>query len=138
VIKHLIDKRFVRLSLAAVAIATLSACANWGKPLTPEQRVNARSDALFDLRMSNKFKESYAYTSPGYRAVNGYDKFRLKYAVVSPLSGGKVTSISCEEERCTVRRAYTTTTALMPNAEIPIGIDETWIYQQGEWWWHVQ
>ena len=137
-LKQLIQHKSVKVAAAVLVITTLSACANWGKPLTAEQRVNARSDALFELRMGNQFKEAYTYTSPGYRAVNGYDKFRLKYAVVSPLSGGKVTSVSCEEERCTVRRAYTTTTPLLPNAQIPIGIEETWIYQQGEWWWHVQ
>lgn len=136
--KELMMARTARVAMAVIAIAGMSACANFGKNATPEDKVSARSNNLLELRMNNKFKEAYAYTSPGYRAINSYDKFRLKYGVAFPLNGGKLASVACEESRCKLTRAFTTFTPLIPKGEIPIGIEEIWIYQDGQWWWHIQ
>lgn len=87
--------------------------------------------------MSNDFKKAYTFTSPGYRAVNSYDTFRLKYGVALPLDGGKRVSTECVQERCELQRTYTATTPMMPKAQIPIGLTEVWVRQDGQWWWHI-
>lgn len=122
---------------AVVTMAVVSGCSSWGKLTTPEALVNARSDVLLQARMSNDFKQAYAFTSPGYRAVNDYKKFSLKYAVALPLKGGERMKTECTAERCEIVRSYAASMPLMPNATIPIGITEVWVYQDGQWWWHV-
>lgn len=134
--KH--SPRVWRSALAVLAVAVTAGCASLGQSAKPEDQVVERSNALLQARMSNNFKQAYALTPPGYRAINDYQKFRMKYGNPWALDDGKLVSANCEAERCEVKRGYVTTTPVMPNTQIPIALTEVWIQQDGQWWWFVQ
>lgn len=127
-----------RSGLALLVVAVTAGCASLGQSAKPEDQVVARSNALLEARMSNNFKQAYALTPPGYRAINDYQKFRINYGNPWALDDGKLVSANCEAERCEVNRSYVTTTPLAPNAKISIGLTEVWIKQDDQWWWFVQ
>ena len=88
--------------------------------------------------MAGDVAKTYAFTSPGYRAVNDQEKYRLSYGVIPALQGGDVVSVTCEPARCELRKSFTTSTPAMMGARIPISINEVWIKEEGRWWLFIQ
>ncbi|MDR0224938.1 MAG: hypothetical protein LBI66_00835 [Burkholderiaceae bacterium] len=121
----------------ALALA-LAGCATLQDSQNPEAAVTQRSNDFWKARMAGEVAKAYAFTSPGYRAVNDQEKYRLNHGVIPVLKGGEIASVTCEEARCEVRKNFVTYTPMMRGAEIPISISEVWIKEDGQWWLFVQ
>ncbi len=105
---------------------------------TPEEAVTQRSNAFWKARMAGELAKAYAFTTPGYRAVNDQEKYRLNYGVFPSVKGGDLVSVTCEPLRCEVRKNFTTSAPMMPGVSIPIAMSEVWIKEDGQWWLFVQ
>ncbi|MFG0607779.1 hypothetical protein [Delftia sp. WSY_14] len=137
--KHAVPSRphWLTWGLGLACAAVLAGCASMGST-TPEEAVTQRSNAFWKARMAGDVPKAYAFTSPGYRAVNDQERYRLDHGVIPALKGGEITSVTCEQERCEVRKDFTTSTPMMRGARIPISIGEVWIKEDGQWWLFVQ
>ncbi|MFG0785124.1 hypothetical protein [Delftia tsuruhatensis] len=100
----------------------------------PEEVVTQRSNDFWKVRMAGDVAKAYAFTTPGYRAVNSQEKYRLIHGAVPSLSGGSIAWVKCEDKRCEVRKNFTTSSPVMGNAQIPISISEIWTQEDGQWW----
>lgn len=129
---------WLRWGAAMAGAVVLAGCAAVQNTQTPEVAVTQRSNDFWKARMAGEVAKAYAFTSPGYRAVNDQEKYRLDHGVIPALKGGEIASVTCEQERCEVRKDFTTSTPMMRGARIPISIGEVWIKEDGQWWLFVQ
>lgn len=121
---------------AATATATSEAAA---KGVAPEHaELIARSDAYWQARRTADVAGAYALTTPGYRAVHTLEQFAVDYGAIPNLTGGEVSSVQCDEQRCELTRSFVTSSPFMSGTRIPISISETWVKQEGQWWRFVQ
>ncbi|WFF81971.1 hypothetical protein [Delftia tsuruhatensis] len=104
------------------------------KAQKPEEAVTQRSNEFWKVRMAGDVGQAYAFTTPGYRAVNSLEKYRLNHGAVPSLSGGSIAWVKCDDKRCEVRKNFTTSSPVMGNAQIPISISEIWTQEDGQWW----
>ncbi|HRN75288.1 MULTISPECIES: hypothetical protein [Ottowia] len=126
-----------RLSLLAAtgALALLAGCAAL-QPKTPEQIVAERSLARWNALIKRDFAAGHAYYQPAFRAA-------FKPADVEQVDGpprahhARVQQVSCEAERCTARVVFklNTRSARRGTWEIETVRDETWVRQDGQWWY---
>ncbi|MDR0479849.1 MAG: hypothetical protein LBH31_08655 [Burkholderiaceae bacterium] len=131
----------VRVTAGALIAATLVAagCAAL-KPETPEETVARRAQERWQALIKRDFPKAYTYNQPGYRAIVSADDYAKRFG-----NGGKwiamdVFSTTCEPERCTVKIRLTTQT-LAPGSpgktlEVQGFSDETWIKDDGQWWFY--
>lgn len=129
---------WLRWGVAMAGAVALVGCATVQSTQSPEAAVTQRSNDYWKARMAGEVAKAYAFTSPGYRAVNDQEKYRLDYGVIPALKGGEIASVTCEEARCEVRKDFTTSTVMMRGTRIPIAIGEVWIKEDGQWWLFVQ
>lgn len=141
-----IARNIWKWSAAGTAVMVLVGCAHLASDSTPEQTVQQRSADYWKARLSGDIAKAYSYMAPGYRALNDERKYGLAYGVVPNLSGGEVVSVNCDggaskqekeaqpAQRCVLRKQFTTTMPLASSVQVPIGLDETWIKEDGQWW----
>jgi hypothetical protein len=127
-------KRWQQCGAGLAAAMVLAGCSTLGGNQGPEGQVTQRSNEFWKVRMAGEVGKAYAFTTPGYRAVNSQEKYRLNYGAVPILKGGDIASIKCEELRCEVRKSFTTSSPMMGDTEIPIAISEVWVKEDGQWW----
>ncbi|MCB4789418.1 MULTISPECIES: hypothetical protein [unclassified Delftia] len=137
--KHAVPSRphWLTWGLGLACAAVLAGCASMGST-TPEEAVTQRSNAFWKARMAGEVAKTYALTSPGYRAVNDQEKYRLAHGVIPVLKGGDIAWVKCDEARCEVRKNFTTSSPVMPRTSVPISISEIWIKEEGQWWLFVE
>ncbi len=118
-----------------VAVAALGGCATTqtatesGKP---EEVVKARAQARWDAVGKEDFAAAYDYLSPGSRSVNSLEAYRIAVPK-SFYKGAQVEKVRCETpDACEaqVRVEYE-----FKGARIKTPLAETWIRQEGNWWY---
>lgn len=133
-----LSNRLVRFFGAGVVVAFVSGCAISSLGASAEDRVLARSGDFWAARASGDFQKAYSFTTKGYRLVNDVEQYRLQYGAAPVLKNARLVSVKCEQERCEVVKEFTTSSPFMRGTPIPISLAEIWLYQDGQWWLHVQ
>ena len=126
--------RVVRLwGCAVVAMSVLAGCASAPAPAgKPEEVVQARAQARWDAVAKEDYAAAYGYLSPGSRSVNTLEAYRTAVPK-SFYKGGKVESVSCNDaDTCEVqvRVEYE-----FKGGRVKTPLAETWIRQEGNWWY---
>ncbi len=130
-----------RLVASALALA-LAACAAGGgtrASAKPEDIVQQRAVARWQLLIDGKFAEAYAYLSPGFRSTKSREAYAggmggrpVRWLAVKPYDA------QCEASRCTVT-VTVDYEAVVPGAlgtkvGAPAQIAETWILSDRNWY----
>ena len=118
---------------AIVAVALLTGCATVAPDnRSPEEGVKARAQARWDALLKEDYATAYSYLGPGSRAVNSLEAY--KAAVPKNFyKAAQVHSVVCETpETCMVdvRVDY-----VFRGSQIKTPLAETWIKQEGNWWY---
>jgi hypothetical protein len=130
-----------RATAGALIAATLvmAGCAAF-KTETPEEIVAQRVQARWQALIKHDFATAYSYTQPGYRAIVSEKKYEKTFGDTSSWESVDIFKTTCEAEPCTVRLRLTARNPVprfsrsLP--EIQGFIDETWIKDQGQWWFY--
>lgn len=128
--------RFLGLLAAAVASAALAGCAAFA-PASPEERVRERAQARWDALLSGDIERAYAFLSPGSRGVVSLSRYRMSIGASASWKSAKVHSVACPQaDRCKVTMlvAYTPVLPRSRVAIIETSVDETWLFEEGQWW----
>ena len=129
-----------RTALASLVVAgalALAGCAAL-QPKTPEEIVTQRVEARWDALIKGDFPAAWAYTQPAYRAIVKQADYAKTFGAGGQWRGVQVHQVSCEAERCTVRIRLTTRVTLPPfrGQELTGALDETWVREDGNWWYY--
>jgi esterase/lipase superfamily enzyme len=122
--------RPTRPVLMMAAISLLAGCAT--VPERPaEEVVKARAQARWDAVVKGDFDTAYSFFGPGTKAVNSLDTYK---ASVNKdfYKSGQVEKVTCEADACEVqvRVEY-----VFKGSRFKTPLGETWIRQQGNWWY---
>jgi len=116
--------------MGVAAIALVAGCAT--APERPaEEIVKARAQARWDALVKEDYAAAYGYLGPGSRAVNSLDAYKASINK-GFYKSGQVETATCEAETCEVqvRVEYE-----FKGSRIKTPLGETWIKQQGNWWY---
>ena len=135
------DQALPRRTIGAVLLATaalgLASCAVLA-PKTPEQVVRERAEQRWAALVSGDFDKAWTYTQPGYRAMIKQRDYYRQFGGGGQWKAAQINDVTCEAERCTVKLRLTTKVLVPPftGQEIIGAIDETWIRDEGQWWYY--
>ena len=129
-----------RTALASLVVAgalALAGCAAL-QPKTPEEIVTQRVEARWDALIKGDFPKAWTYTQPAYRAIVKQADYRRTFGFAGQWRGVQVHKVSCEAERCKARIRLTTRVLTPPfqGQEVAGVIDETWVREDGNWWYY--
>ncbi|SRR5439155_3190867 len=93
--------------------------------------VRERAEARWQALIRDDIPAAYGYLSPATRDVVSLDQYRARTARRS-FRDAKVDAVECEGELCKVKIKLTFDRARMKGIVTPL--DETWIIEQGQFW----
>lgn len=123
------------LTLAAL----VSGCAtNASLPSTPELEVQQRAKQYWQARIAKKPEQAYALTAPSYRKLRTAEQFAMQVGNAATVRDASVHRVNCEPERCVVRMALQVraVVAQVDAGLVTLAVDETWVLEDGQWWFH--
>lgn len=97
-----------------------------------EAKVGARAQARWDGLINGNLGDAYSYLSPGLRATMTQAAYQKKIRL-GTWKKAKVSSVSCEEDRCKV--AVQIELNSVGSLQIEEPLHEVWIREDGEWWY---
>lgn len=117
-------------AMVAAVISLVGGCAS--VPERPaEEVVKQRAQARWDALVKEDLEAAYGYLGPGSRAVNSLDTYK---ASVNKgfYKSAQVEKATCEAEACEVQVKVEYE---FRGSRIKSPLGETWIKQQGNWWY---
>lgn len=122
------------LLIASLAAALLAGCAT-NPAQTPEDIVRVKSKEYWVSLLSGKFETAYESTSPSYRRVNSFAKYRGAFGQGAQWLRAEVTGVRCESEKCAASVDITVKPLIQGfSGTITSGIEEQWVLEGGRWW----
>jgi len=121
-------------STLAVAL-TLSGCASL-KPKSPEEQVTELAGKRWAALIAGKWDDAYGMLAPSFRAVTPMATYRGKFGP-GGWTGAEVFKVTCETEgACTARVIVTVHIPAITrnNKGLSAPVDETWVQEEGRWW----
>jgi hypothetical protein len=105
-------------------------------PRPAEEIVAEKAQLRVDLLMTSKVEESYALTTPGYRATATAQQYQLAWGGAGMWKKVEIQNVSCTGEpadRCRVTLAVTYRMPRMAFENTTL-LPETWIFTSGDWY----
>ena len=98
----------------------------------PEEIVKARAQQRWDALLKGDLDGAYGYLSPGSRAVNTADAYKASIRA-GFWKAAAVEKVLCgSEDSCEVQ---TQIEYVVRGSRVKTPLAETWIRQQGNWWY---
>ena len=94
--------------------------------------VRERAISRWQALIGNDIPRAYAFLSPATREVVSLEQYSAKVARGS-FRAAQINSVECQAELCKVEVRLTYDRARMKGIETPI--EETWIIEQGQFWY---
>lgn len=125
----------------ALAASLLAGCANISPSTTPVAAadiVGQRAQQRVDLLAKAKYDEAYPYLAPSYRAVNSVENYRGQFGIGAKWLEPKVDKVECAtEDRCVVTvKLKVSVVARGFSKPIESTLTETWLKEDGQWWYY--
>ena len=126
------------LSAVTLAIGVMTGCATISSPTTPENIVSQRAQQRVDWLLEKKYDQAYAYLTPSYRALNSPESYRGRFGDGAKWIEPKVANVECStEERCVVTvKLKVLVVARGFGKPIDSNMTETWLKEDGQWWYY--
>ena len=121
------------LTACAVSALLLAGCASM-QTQTPEQIVEARANQRWQHLIDGDIEKAYDMLTDSYRRVTPYERYRGRMT-----NGGwikaKAISVTCADEVCAVRISLEAKPPLGSRfgGNINTGLDESWVFEEGQW-----
>lgn len=129
-----------KYTLTALMLATglLAGCASTFTSVTPEDIVGKRAQQRVDLVLERKYDQAYEYLAPSYRTLNNVESYRGRFGDGAKWIEPKVTNVECStEERCVVTvKLKILVVARGFGQPIDSNMTETWLKEDGQWWYY--
>ena len=132
-----------KYSLTALVLATglLAGCASTLAPTAPataEEAVSQRAQQYVDLVATRKYEAAYAYLSPSYRGLNTAEAYKGNFGTGARWIEPKVAKVECaSEDRCVVTvKLKVSVVARGFTKPIDSTLTETWLKEDGQWWYY--
>ena len=109
-----------RRALVAAAALGVAGCAFQSK--APEQDVQERAQARWDALVKRDFERAWTYTDPAFRARVPQADYKARFGAGGAWKEAKVTSVTCEPERCLVRVRVTTQNLEVVRTDVERGL----------------
>ncbi len=129
--------RWATLSASICASLSLAACASLGGG-TPEEQVRQRATQRWQALAAGEFSRAYNYNTPSFRSVVTPDGYRNRFGGAVSWKAAEVDRVTCPEvDKCTARLRVDFKPVLShPNSPaISTHMDETWLLENGQWWY---
>ena len=132
----------VRTAALTLAAATLAGCASAPTATvahsTPEQAVSERAQQRWDRLLVGDFEKAYDYLTPAYRDLKTPAQYANRFGNGAAWHSAKVGKVNCESaERCTATvNLDVLVIARGFNKPIQTTHTETWLLEEGQWWFY--
>ena len=129
--------RWAALCATLGVALTLSACASLGGGSNPQQQVSQRATERWQALVKGEISRAYSYNTPGFRAVVTPDSYRYRFGSAVNWVGAEVIRVTCPDaDKCTalLRIDFKPVLSRPGGAPISTHIDETWLLENGQWW----
>lgn len=131
----------IKGACVALLLATLGGCASVATR-APEEVIAERATDRWAGFIKGDLAKAYQYNTPGYRGMVSQKRFQETRGRDGRVIGAEVFRTTCEaKEKCVVRLKLTAYAPLtsgnhsgMPT-KISTAVDETWILEDGQWWY---
>ena len=120
----------------ALAVVALSACASLDTG-TPQTQITKRATERWQALIALDFARAYTYGTPSFRAVVPQDNYRIRFGAGVTWLGAEVMGVECPDTtKCIakIRIDYKTLLGRNSGAKYSAQVDETWLYDAGQWW----
>lgn len=128
--------RLATLWPSLLASLTLAACASLGGG-SPQEQVRQRATERWQALVGGEYSRAYSFNTPGFRAVVTSDGYRNRIGSSVIWVGAEVIGVSCPEaDKCLarVRIDYQPIQNFQGGDKVSTHIDETWLLDDGKWW----
>ena len=120
---------------AAMALLALGGCASLQE--TPQDTVRKLANQRWQYVIEGKFDKAYEMTAPSFRKLKTKENFTIAMMTASAKwQSAEVIRVKCETQTCKVS-VKTVSQIMMPTrfkGPLVSGVDETWIFEEGQWW----
>ncbi|MBS0294435.1 MAG: hypothetical protein JSS01_18170 [Proteobacteria bacterium] len=136
-----IKMKYAKISLVSVMLAGLavvSGCASQ-PPAKPQDIVQARAQERVNLLLKRDFDKAYTFLAPSYRSLNSVENYRNSFGNNAAWVDPKVVKVQCPEpDRCqaAVEVGVRVAAPGFGSKPIPSTMWETWILEDGQWWFY--
>ena len=125
--------------LPLLPVLLLAACTALpgGSVATPEVQVRQRATERWQALVAHDFDRAYAYAAPSYRKLATVDSFKGKrQGVPVKWIAANVIAVTCNEKKCAVRIELESKPMIRFtfSQNLKAGLDETWVFEDGQWW----
>jgi hypothetical protein len=103
----------------------------------PEDQVRQRATERWQALIAGQFSQAYTFNTPGFRAVVTPDGYRNRFGGAVSWTGVEVIRVECPEaNKCQaeLRIDFKPTLSLQNSGKLSTHIDETWLLEDGKWW----
>lgn len=124
------------LATAAAALVVLAGCAT--APAAPEQQVAGLAGQRWQHLIGGEWQKAYDMLSPAYRQLHDLRQYQSGFSGAVQWRRADVASVACEPERCEVRIELTVASpfARRPGETISTFFTETWLQEEGRWYYY--
>lgn len=136
-----LTKKYSLTAALVLATGLLAGCANTFTPATPaaaEVVVGQRAQQRVDFLAGGKYDLAYEYLAPSYRALNSTENYRGQFGNGARWIEPQVAQVECAtEERCVVTvKLKVSVVARGFSKPIDSTLTETWLKEDGKWWYY--
>lgn len=126
------------LGLTVLLLGACSSLPNQKAEDVVRQRSELRWSYL--IKGASQWPKAYEMIEPSYRAVNDFDNWALNFGKQVRWKSAEVKSVQCQAEKCALKLVVTVYLPLSRRANDTISttVDETWLLDRGQWYYHHQ
>lgn len=118
--------------VGAVVAVAISGCASVSRESTPEETVKARAQQRWDALVKGDYEAAYRLLSPGSRAVTSFESYlgsiRQGFWKAARVSEVQCSSADACEAGAEIEYEFR-------GSRVKTPLRETWIRQEGNWWY---
>lgn len=94
--------------------------------------VELRAEGRWNAMITKDYEGAYAFLSPGSKAANTLEQFRLKFRPINWVSARALSS-ECDAEKCRVKIQLTVNDKRL-GGDVATVFEEVWVQSSGQWW----
>jgi hypothetical protein len=124
--------------LAGIALFLLASCALFPDRRPPELIVAERIQARWDALLAKRFADAYVFATPAFRGFISAERYAGRFRGPVQWVAVEVTEVVCKEPDNCKAKVNLTYRLTAPRALGPFttSIDETWLKEDGQWWYY--
>jgi hypothetical protein len=131
-----VSKRFAKLAATCIVSCVTAGCAILS-PVPPEDTVRKLATQRWQALLAGKYDQAYEMLNPAYRKLKSKEQYAIATAAGSVRwKSAEVVRVDCEPKKCVVTIKAVSEIRMPTFFKAPLvsGLDEVWIFEEGQWW----